>query len=144
MTDNKHQAVWDWLYSCPAVKDLFFNFGVAQNDNTIVGTQAAESIIKTYLGGATVREYDFAIIQFKPANTETPNSAENAEILFDTEAVMRWVDEQAKQRNFPAFPANCEIQSIKNLHNMPFVAGQDETGAKYMFTVRITYLEKRG
>ena len=142
--DNKNQAVWEWLFTCSEISDLFFNFGASANGNTIVGTTAAERVVKAFINGSSVRQYDFAIIQFKPANTQTPNNTENVTIMFDVEAVMQWVDTQAIARNFPAFPSDCQIQKIENLNNMPVVAGQDELGAKYMFTVRITYLERRG
>ena len=142
--DNKNQAIWEWLYACSEISDLFFNFGASANGNTIVGTTAAERVVRSFIDGSSIRQYDFAIIQFKPANTQIPNNTENVTIMFDVEAVMQWVDTQAAARSFPAFPTNCQIQNIENLNNMPVVAGQDELGAKYMFTVRITYLERRG
>lgn len=139
--DNRHKAVWDWMYQCQDIPRLFFNFGKSENGNTVVDTIASEKVIKKYVGGSSMRAYDFAVIQYKPANVETPNNPENAAVIFDVEAVMRWVETQNKQRNFPVFPDNCTIQRIENLANMPTVAGQDELGAKYMFAVRITYLQ---
>ena len=142
--DNKHEAVWDWLYTCTEILNLFFNFGEAANGNTIAGTTVSDRAIKQYVDGTAVKQYDFAVTQFKPVNSQTPNNDENAQTLFDVEDVMRWVDTQNEARNYPDFPEGCQITKIENLYNMPAVAGQDELGAKYMFMVRINYIEKRG
>lgn len=139
---NKHQAVWDWMYQCPAISDLYFNSGVARNGDTILATSAAEKAKKVYVGGSSLRQYDFTVVQFKTVNADVPNNPENVQVMVDVEQVMNWILAQNEQRNFPAFPENCTIQRIETLANMPTVAGQDATGAKFMFSARIVYLQQ--
>lgn len=142
MSESLHRAVYDWLSENQDIKALFFNFGELSDGNTTISTSAGEKTVQAYLGGAEVRQYDFFIIQYKAVDAQTPNNPFNAEMIIDVERVMGWVRERNKRREFPRFPANCRILSVETPGNMPTVAGQDQTGAKYMFAVRITYIHE--
>ena len=139
--DNKHLAMWNWLYQNKNISDLFFNFSTDKNGATVIATGSGDTVVKQYMGNSSLRNYDFSIIQFKPVNSEIPNNSENATIMFDVEAVMDWIKKQNEDRNFPEFPSNCMIQKIEVLNNMPSVAGQDQAGAKYMFQCRVVYTQ---
>ena len=139
--DNKNDAVWKWLFQNEQIKRLYFNFSDTENGNVVIATTAGNNALKTYVDGSKLKAYDFSLIQYLPLNTVDVNSNENAEIMFDAEQLMGWVEEQNKIRNFPYFPNN-SVTKVENLHNMPNVAGMDDTKAKYLFGVRITYLER--
>ena len=140
--DNKHDAVMQWLFQNDDVKRLYFNFSDTRDSNVVIATSSGNRTLKTYMDGSEMRAYDFAIIQYKRLNTVDVNSTENAEIMFDVEKLMEWVDEQENRKNYPNF-AGCFVTKVENLHNMPSVAGMDDTEAKYMFSCRITYLQPK-
>ena len=141
MSDNKHDAIMDWLWQNEDVKRLYFNFSDTQTGNIVVATNSGNYVMKRYLDGSSMRAYDFAMIQYKPLNTVDVNSTENAETMFDAEQLMEWVDEQEQKHNYPRFE-NCTITKVENLHNMPQISGIDDTVAKYRFSCRVTYLQK--
>lgn len=143
MAENKHSAMWDWVYSCSELSDLFFAFSQNLNGSAVLVPMAKERIVKEYLDGSSIRNYDFSLVLYKPANAEVPNSTENVDIMVDVEKVMGWVDEQNKNRNFPIFPDGCTVQKVENLQNMPTIAGMDETGAKFMFACKVIYKQER-
>ena len=138
--ENKHLAVWDWLMQNEDIKRLYFNFSDTRNGNITIATSPAPASLMTYLNGDKLKAYDFALIQYKPLNTVDVNSEENAEIMFDAEQLMEWIDEQERKKNYPYFPG-CAVQKVENMPNMPSIAGMDDQIAKYLFSCRITYLE---
>ena len=142
MSDNKHDALIDWLFQNEAVKRLYFNFSDTQNGNIVIATNSGNYVMKRYTDGSSLRAYDFALIQYKPLNTIDVNSNENAVIMFDAEQLMEWIDEQEEHKNYPVFPG-CTVTKVENLQNMPSVAGMNDTEAKYLFSCRITYLQNK-
>ena len=140
--DNKHDAVWNWLYQNEQIKRLYFNFSDTETGNTVIATDGGNNKLKEYTDGSILRAYDFALIQYLPLNTVDVNSNENAEVMFDAEQLMEWIDEQNEKRNFPIFKG-CTVTKVENLQNMPNVAGMDDTRAKYLFSCRITYLQRK-
>ena len=141
--DNKHQAVWDWLYQNEDISALFFNFSTTEDGDTTIAPIVSDNAIKTFIDGTEIKQYDFSIIQYRQFNAQVPNSNENVSVIFDTENLMAWVKEQNKLRNFPVFPENCTITRIIVLQDMPQATGINETDAQYMFSVRIEYIERR-
>ncbi len=140
LNDNKHLAVWEWLMQNEDIKRLYFNFSDTQNGNITIATSPANAALKKYVNGDKLKAYDFSLIQYKPLNTVDVNSEENAEIMFDAEQLMDWIDEQERRKNYPYF-RGCAVQKVESLPNMPSIAGMNDQIAKYLFSCRITYLE---
>lgn len=140
--ENKHTAVWDWLYQNEDIKRLYFNFSDTRTGNTTIATGTANAKIKEYTNGDKLKAYDFSLIQYKTLNTVDVNSEENAETMFDAEKLMEWVEEQDEKKNYPRFKG-CVVTKVENMQNMPSLAGMDDATAKYLFSVRITYLEPK-
>ena len=139
--NNRNQALQDWFSQSPYVTDLYFNFTPAEEGVTGVAPISGETVLKRYLGGYALKEYDFGVVQFKSVNTDVPNNNDNATEMYDVDLLMDWIKEQDKQRNYPNFEG-CTIQRVEVLNNMPVVTGQDDKVAKYMCQCRVTYLEK--
>lgn len=144
MDKTKHEAVWDWLLTCPHIKDLFFNFSQSANGDTVLVplTAYSDTPMREFTSGASERWYDFAIVRFDAVTFE-PNDVQNIEVLLDVEAIGAWVEQQSAAGNFPEFPAGSTIQSVEALpSNVGYVAARDETGAKYMIQFRIEYIKE--
>lgn len=144
MADSTHEAIWDWLRTCPEIADLFFNFSQSANGDTILIPLAvySDTLVKEYIDGSADRQYDFTLVRFDACTTE-PNSTQNIEVLCNFEAIAAWIEETAEAGNLPAFPAGSTITEIKALpSNIGYVAARDETGAKYMIQFRIEYLKE--
>lgn len=138
---NRNQALQEWLQDCPYATDLYFNFAPAEPGVTGVSPVSGEAVIKRYLGGYSLKGYDFGVVQYIPVNMDVPNNTENTDAMHSVEQFMDWVKEQNAQKNLPDFEG-CAVQRVEVLNNMPVVSGQDDEVAKYMFQCRVTYLEK--
>lgn len=141
-TREKNNAIWEWLKGCEDLTTMFFNFGSADNENTIITSNVNETSIKEFVGGSKIKSYQFSVIQYKKIST-APNSTENIETLVNVTSVMEWITAQNKIRNFPDFGETCTINKVENLQGNPSIAGRDNQGAKYMFAVEVTYLERK-
>lgn len=139
---DRNKAVMEYLQSCPALTDLFFQFGDGKNGSTGFSATSNDYVAEEYIDGSCSRWYDFAIIKFAPANTY-PNDPVNAESLFDLESVTDWIDEQSEAQNYPDFGKKCCIQDIYTVPNSTVVAGRDYTGMKIMMTCRVEYTERK-
>lgn len=137
---SKNAAILRWISASPFVCDLYFNFLPARVGATGVETISGERTIKRYISGGALKAYEFGVIQYKGLNQDVPNSEENAETLAEIEDFMTWAENQNRLRNYPEFEG-CAIQKLEVLNNLPVVSGQDGEKAKYLFTVRVTYLE---
>ena len=143
-SDTRHEAVWDWLMTCPYIHDMFFNFSESNNGDTVLVplTSYNDTTDQEYIDGSTLRYYDFSIVRFEAVSHE-PNSGQNLEVLCDVEQIAAWVDTQAAANNYPDFPPGCTVQSVTVLpSDSGYVAARDETGAKYMLQIRIVYRKK--
>ena len=139
--DSKHQAMLDYLAKYPGL-DAFLRFNSVTDKlgNVSVQTVSSNEWEKHYIRGHGIKRYDFAVVSMAPQDPGT--SSVNAEQMQEAQKFMEWIDQQRKARNFPDFEG-CKVLSIKNLQNMPNLAGVNAAGnvAKYMFQCRVRYYE---
>jgi len=143
ITSSKHLAVWNWFYACPLCKELYFIFSDGSNGDVIISpdTIISDDIVTSYINRTYVKDYDFTVILFLPYIIQT-NSKENIDWISVVEGVNAWVEEQESLGNYPTFPSGNIIQSISTLPASDGISARDGDGAKYQFTVRITYRDE--
>ncbi len=151
---DKNQAMIDYLKNCPAISEnpLFFNFINAKEDNKQIITVANDKAInRSYIDGSVLKRYTITIIDFKSivyqAIPKLPGyTNENVEEMFDVQELMDWVTAQNKERNFPDFGQDCEVQEIRTATETPNLNGVDTSvtpsQAKYSFSILVDYLDK--
>ena len=82
--NNRNQALQEWLAQSPYITDLYFNFAPTEQGVTSVASISGETVLKRYMGGWALKEYDFGVVQYKPINTNVPNNSDRAEIFIVT------------------------------------------------------------
>ncbi len=139
---TKHEAMINYLQGSPAFSGIACQFGEISDGSVIFNTVQGDSVILTDIVGTKIKRYDFAIVKYCAKNTDAP-SALNMDTLNAVSEMMSWIDEQNKNKNFPAFE-NAQIIKIENLQNVPTVAGTDDKQnlVKYMYQARVTYRTK--
>lgn len=141
MAESKHEAVWQWLESCPHVGDLFFNLSGGEIGSTKL--IPSESIVQTYIDGSTLRHYNCALTRFEVCTLD-PNDDMNIQSLQAFERLGEWIEQQADEGLFPAFPENQPVQEITVLTNDGgFMALQEMDICKFMLQFRIEYIHKK-
>lgn len=132
MPQTRHEAVWDWLQTCPYIGDLFFNATRAEDGNTQL--VPSESVVAEYIDGSKVYHYDVALTRVMPLSND-PNDTYNMDTLIDFEQVAAWID-----ANLPIFPTGYTVYSAQVVPSMSgFIAAQDTESAKYMIQFQIEY-----
>ena len=138
---TRHEAVWDWLLTCPYIQDMFFNFSTVENGGTVLEPTTAynDTAEQEFVDGSSIRNYEFSIVRFSVYST-APNDRQNIDVLANVERIADWVTQQDAAGNYPAFPDGCRVLGIEVLpSNGGYVSAWDESGAKYMLQIRIRY-----
>lgn len=138
---TRHEAVWDWLLTCPYIHDMFFNFSTVENGGTVLVPTTAfnDTAEQEFVDGSSIRVYEFSIVRFSVYST-APNDTKNIDVLVDVEHIAAWIEEQDAAGSYPVFPAGCHILGIEVLPSTGgYVSAWDESGAKYMLQIRIRY-----
>ena len=137
MANNKHNAVWTWLQTCPHIKNLFFNFSQSDpGDTTLI---PSETVMEEYIDGSSRRRYDCALTRIMTCSFD-PNDTANIDAVTEFEQIHEWLRQQNDSGNFPRFPQGEHPDEIIVLPDESgYVVAQDLTSAKYMLQFQIEY-----
>lgn len=153
MADSKEQAIIDYLIQCPKIKDtpLFFNL-INAKDKTkqFITTANEKNLHRPYIDGSVLKQYTFTIIDFESVTynaivKSAGYSNENVDDYLQVQELIDWITQQNKNRNFPDFGEDCQIDVIRALTDNPRLDGIDASVkpalAKYSVSVQIDYLD---
>ena len=150
---NKHQAVIDYIITCPTILNspLYFNFINAKNDTNQFFTNSTDSYTnRSYVDGSVEKIYTFTILTFKSAaDTAVVKMSgyenENLSDMSDVQNLIEWITEQNRLRNFPDFGEDCIIDSIETTTEEPKFDGIDDQVspplAVYSTSIQIKYID---
>lgn len=144
MTNNTHEAVWNWLLTCPHIRSLFFNYARAENGDTVLVPMTAynDTVMREFSSKCTERRYDFALVYFN-ALSDAPNSVDNISVLLDAESIAAWIEQQDAAGNYPNMPEGCTVTAVAAYPpGAEYFAAQNEGQAKYLFQFYIDYLKE--
>ena len=147
---NKHQAMLEFLQTCPAIRDnpLFFNFGKVENNAHQVNMRSDDvSLHRPYIDGTELKRFTFHLDSFKsiaynPVIESLPD--ENMEEFSEVQSLLDWINEQGDKKKYPAFE-DCIIDKMRSLSTRPELVGVDTTlsppTAVYRISIQIDYLD---
>lgn len=136
---DKNTAVWEWIQSFPDVKELYFNFGAANNGASVLIPNPTDNVISTDITGIKTCRYDFAYAVFLAYDSTTPYGTTNISSLNAAENFGRWIAAQDADKSYPDFGTGCIITGVRVLSNSPIATAVTETITKYVIQVRIEY-----
>lgn len=144
----KHLQFIKWIKQNPAIEKLYVIFASEAERNPYwLFSPILSSYRRTFITGARELQYDAAMAQFAAITTESIDAAlkggyadtgETIKALFDTEALIEWVDEQNRSRNFPAFDG-CTVEKVEVVARQAAPAAIAQDWAKFTLTIRVTY-----
>ena len=153
MIVNKHQAVIDYIITCPTILNspLYFNFINAKDNTNQVFTESTDTYTnRNYVDGSVEKLYTFTILTFKSAADVAVVKMvgyenENLSDMSDVQNLIEWIKEQNEARNFPNFGEDCIIDSIETTTEEPKFEGIDEQIspplAVYSTSIQIKYID---
>lgn len=142
---TKHDAIHEFFgekIKEIAESTLNFNFSAEEMNRISLVTNYSGNIRKKYVRIGAEKEYGFSIIVVKAYSTDEDSL--NLEAMNFAQYLSDWIEEQNRQKIYPAFPGNCQIKKMEVLQNMPNLAGinSKERLARYMVQCKIIYFEK--
>lgn len=147
---DKNKAIIDFLMQCPTIQDnpLFFNFADEEDGNNHVITNS-DKVKTSYIDGSVRKQYTFTIACYKSVAHVAlvdGESNQNMEDMAIVQSILDWIDEQANNRSYPDFGAECDVEEMQTLTTDPDLDGVDTSVnppiARYSISVRIEYIDK--
>lgn len=134
--DSKIEAVREWLRSCPALAGarIGVDYLAADIGSWVIDVMPTSPVLKTYITGATQRQYTFEVAAKLPYADDITNNIENLTLC---ESVESWIKNTT---TLPELPEGCSAQSAE-VTSTAYASYADTRTARYSVTGRIIYKE---
>ena len=135
------ESVRAWLRTYPGLDGrLDVDFLDKAADTYSVDTIPCEEVVKRYLDGSTVKQFQFAV---SSRRFYDQNIAQNLGNLEFFEGLTAWVEQKARARELPEMDENRAAQKIVVTSTAyPFIVSEDGK-ARYQLQMRLEYYQKR-
>lgn len=140
MSKSIIEGITDYFMQCPLLKDGVFRVD-AMGDQAIeyaIETSVFDPILKTYVNGDTLRQYQF---DFGSREFYSMDRIQNIQNSTFYEKFADWIEEQNKLQNFPELPEDCTPESLEVLSPGYFFDGAMRN-ARYKIQLRLVYLKE--
>lgn len=134
------QCVQKWLKSYSGLSGrLDVDFLPEDVETYSVDTIPCEEIIKRYLDGSTVKQFQFAVSSRRFYEQNIKENLSNLQFFEDLTA---WVEKQTRARNLPVMDKGRTAQKIIVTSSAyPFIVSEDGK-ARYQIQMRLEYYQK--
>ena len=132
-------SVRNYILGFPGLKDgrLQVDFLDAKAIEYTVETVPVNPIVKTYVDGGTLKQYNFIFASREFFGTDVNQNIENLDFY---EQFSAWIETQNKNRAFPVLESGKEAQSIEILTS-GYMFEMDSDNARYQIQCRLLYEE---
>lgn len=130
-----------WLREYPGLDGrLDVDFLDEAADTYSVDTIPCEEVVKRYLDGSTVKQFQFAVSSRRFYDQNITQNLGNLEFF---EGLTAWVEQKAQARELPEMDGNRTAQKIVVTSTAyPFIVSEDGK-ARYQLQMRLEYYQKR-
>lgn len=138
----------EYILQCDSVKNnkLFINAVTKAQDGAkqLVTSQIDRAQDKEYVDGSVLHKviftvFDFKSISFNAIVKSMLKKNKNIESLLEVQALIDWIAEQQKKRNYPDFGNDYEVERIETTYLTPSTPAIDSTAtpeiAKYSIPI---------
>lgn len=136
------EAIQEYIKGCPLLDEYARAVGVdylGKNPTCYsIETTPCDPIIKRYVNGDSVRQYQFMFVSRDAYGQQTRQNLDN---LGFYERFSDWMESQSKARVFPCLPAGMTPRKIEAL-TVGYPMETDPDSAKYMIQCKLTYYRK--
>lgn len=134
------ESVRNWLKQYPELNGRFdVDFLDEEADTYSVDTIPCEEIIKRYKGGASVRQFQFAVSSRRYYEQNIKQNLSNLEFF---ESLTAWIEKQAQMRKLPEMDNGRKaLKIVVTSTAYPFVISEDGK-ARYQVQLRLEYYQE--
>lgn len=129
------QAVYEWLLSCPQLRELSYQFGAVQDQSTLL-LYDNETLLQFFNDGSSDR---MAVYQVAPFACFSDAAQDNIEQMTAIRSIRSWVDACDAAQVYPEFPG---IYKVETGDVSISQASAPNRLAKYQFPLKIYYMEE--
>jgi hypothetical protein len=135
------EGVRSWLRKCPELKGRLDVDFLDENEDTysldsIPGTE----IVKKYLDGSTIRQYQFVIASRRLYDQDIEQNLGNLEFF---EKLTEWIENKSAVKQLPVLDGGRTALKVEVTSSAyPFVVSEDGK-ARYQIQLRLEYFKRR-
>lgn len=129
------KAIREYLFTCPCLSQENINIDYLGSEakEYSVDKIPCEPIVKQYVDGSVIRQYQFAITSIAPYSNDYIVNQKNIEFY---EMFEKWIQTQNTIGNYPKLQE--EVYAIEIIENSSQITRETNT-AKYQVKLRILY-----
>jgi hypothetical protein len=135
------ESVRAWLRKYPGLDGrLDVDFLDKAADTYSVDTIPCEEVLRRYLDGSTVKQFQFAVSSRRFYDQNITQNLGNLEFF---EGLTAWVEQKARAKDLPEMDSDRTAQKIVVTSTAyPFIVSEDGK-ARYQLQMRLEYFQKR-
>lgn len=128
------KAIRDYLLTCPYLnqKKINIDYLGSDADEYSIEKISCEPVIKQYIDGSTIRQYQFALTSIKFYDSNYSINMENNDFY---ELFEQWIKKQNDANNFPYIEG---VYAIEVIQDSSLETKETDT-AKYQIQLRVLY-----
>lgn len=140
MTDTIIQGITDFFMQCPLLKDGAFRVDALGDHGVeyVIEPGIFNPVVKTYVNGDSERIYQFT---FGSREYYAMDRIQNIRNSAFYEHFAAWVEEQARNGNFPALPEKCYPQTL-TVQSSGYLMDGAMKSARYQIQLQLTYYKE--
>lgn len=138
------EGIRNYIRTCPHLQEfdnvvrVNVNYLDSDTDSYSIEEVPSEPILKTYIDGSTIRQYQFVFTSREPYNSDVLNNIDNSGFY---QNFADWIEEQNSLGNLPILNAELEPLEIKTT-SIGYAFAISEDTAQYQIQLRLKYLKK--
>ena len=135
------ESIREYMSRCPLLSEGNINvdFLGSENIEYSIETVPCEPVIKYYVGGASLRQYEFIIASREFYSTDVVQNIQNSAFY---EKLAEWIEEKSRNKILPVLEN--EKQSAQKLEILTHGAliSEDAKTAVYQIQLRLIYIQE--
>lgn len=140
---NIVESVREFIKTCPYLDEFHRGIGVdflkEKETSYMIESVPADPVVKTYLGGDTVRQFVFAFSSRESYGEDVRQNLENTGFY---EHFADWMEEQTKSKKLPELGEGKQAMLIEAT-STGYPYDTDVKTAQYRIQCRLVYFQKR-
>lgn len=135
------KAIKDFFGECPLLAGghIGVDYLPADAGEYVIEPLPCNPIVKKYVGGGTLRRYDFVFASRKEYSEEVRLLIANSGLF---ENITGWIEEQSKSEKLPELPEGCSAQWLEVTSGGYLFSDDGNNTAVYQMQCRLVYYQE--
>lgn len=134
------ESVKEYMSECPLLKDGKINvdFLDSHDANYTIEPIPCEPVVKHYIGGSTLRQYEFILASREFFGTDVVQNIQNSAFYED---FAKWIEDNNRDKKFPVMSDDQSAEKIEVLTHGCLMT-EDAKTAVYQIQLKMSYIQE--